>query len=96
MRIEWRDKALEELQGIYDYIYIKSPQNAENMLNEILALAESLVDFPFKFPKEPYYNQDNTRFAIKWSYKMIYRVEKERIIIVRVFDCRQNPNKLQK
>jgi len=94
MNIEWRDKAVEELQSIYDYIYSKSPQNAENVINTLLELGNSLGEFPHKFSIEPFLNQENTRFAVQWSYKIIYRIENDRIIILRVFDGRQNPQKL--
>jgi toxin ParE1/3/4 len=94
MRIEWRDKALEELQSIYDYIYLRSPQNAENVVNSLLELSETLGYMPEKFPKEPFYNQNNTRFITKWSFKLVYRIETERIIILRVFSTHQNPDKI--
>ncbi|MBA5628946.1 type II toxin-antitoxin system RelE/ParE family toxin [Moheibacter lacus] len=94
LKVEWREKAIEELQAIYDYIYFRSPQNAENVVNTILDLGNSLGDFPNKFPIEPILNQEHTRFFTQWSYKIIYRVESERIIILRVFDSRQNPDKL--
>lgn len=96
MNVEWRDKALEELQAIYDYIYFRSPQNAENVINTLLELGNSLGEFPTKFPIEPILNQENTRFVVQWSYKIIYRIEGDRIIITRVFDSRQNPDKLSK
>jgi plasmid stabilization system protein ParE len=94
MKIEWRDKAIEELQSIYDYIYLRSPQNAENVINTLLNLGDSLAEFPNKYPIEPLLNRENTRFVTKWSFKIIYRVEKERIIILRVFNAKQNPDKL--
>jgi len=94
MNIEWRDRALDELHSIYDYIYFRSPQNAANVINTLLELGNSLGEFPNKFPIEPILNQDNTRFVTKWNYKIIYRIEGNRIIILRVFDGRQNPEKL--
>lgn len=95
MEIQWRDKAIQELQAIYDYIYEQSPQNAERVINTLLDTGNSLGDFPYKFRKEPTINQNNIRYVSKWSYKIIYRIEKGVIIIVRVFDSRQNPTKLK-
>ena len=95
MKIEWRDKSIEELQAIYDYIYFRSAQNAENVVDTLLELGNSLAEFPAKFPVEPILNQENVRFVVKWDYKIIYRIEKDKIIILRVFHSRQNPEKLK-
>ena len=95
MKIEWRDKAVEELQSIYDYIYFRSPQNAENVVDTLLELGNSLAEFPEKFPVEPILNKENVRFVAKWDYKIIYRIEKNKIIILRVFHSKQDLEKLK-
>lgn len=65
--IVWESRAQQELQDIYDYIFINSPQNAENVITELVSIAESLSIMPFKHPKEPYFNDENIRFVPKWS-----------------------------
>lgn len=89
-------KQLRNCQSIYDYIYFRSPQNAENVVDTLLELGNSLAEFPAKFPIEPILNQENVRFVAKWDYKIIYRIEKDKIIILRVFHSKQNPEKLKK
>lgn len=52
MEVVWRKKAANELQDIYNYIKKESPQNAVLVFNSVYDLSISLIDFPFKFPKE--------------------------------------------
>lgn len=92
--VEWSEKALDGLQAIYLYIHLQSPQNAEYVVNTLIDLGESLKDFPLKFPKEPTLNQENIRFTTKWQYKLIYQIESSRIIILRIFHTKQDPEKL--
>lgn len=96
MEVRWRKKAFNELEGIYKYIKKESPQNAVLVFNGIYNLATSLPDFPFKFPKEPLINIEKVRYAAIWSFKIIYAVEKECIVILRVFNTKQNPKRLKK
>ena len=96
MEVVWRIKASNELMEIYNYIYKESPQNALLVFNAIFDLATSLSNFPYKFPKEPIINVDKVRFYVVWDYKIIYAIEGESIVILRVFNTKQNPRKLKK
>lgn len=85
MEVRWRKKAFSELEAIYKYTKKESPQNAVLVFNGIYDLANSLPDFPLKFPKEPLINIEKVRYAVIWSFKIIYAVEKDSIVILRVF-----------
>lgn len=94
--VEWRQRALDELQAIYQYIHQQSPQNADHVVNTLLDLGESLRHFPYKFPREPSLNQEHIRFATKWHYKIIYQVvNHQRLLILRVFCTKQDADKLK-
>jgi plasmid stabilization system protein ParE len=95
MKVLWSKKASNELEAIYKYIKKESPQNAILVFNEIYDLANSLLNFPYKFPVEPIINIEKVRFATIWSFKIIYSVEKESVVILRVFNTKQNPKKLK-
>ena len=56
MKVLWSKKASNELEAIYNYIKKESPQNAILVFNEIFDLANSLPNFPNKFPVEPITN----------------------------------------
>lgn len=96
MKVIWRKKASDELEAIYNYIKKDSPQNAVMVFNKIFDLANSLVDFPYKFPQEPILNNENVRFAVIWSFKIIYAIHNDDIFILRVFNTKQHPKKLKK
>ena len=94
MTINWHTKAVDDLNGNIAYIATKSPQNALHVLETLTALADSLADMPYKYPKEPVYNRENVRFVAKWSFKIIYRVEVDAIYILRVFNTNQSPERI--
>ncbi|HEY6141800.1 MAG TPA: type II toxin-antitoxin system RelE/ParE family toxin [Flavobacterium sp.] len=96
MEVVWRKKASDELEVIYKYIKKESPQNAVLVFNAIYDLAISLPNFPYKFPIEPIINIEKVRYAVVWSFKIIYSVEEERIVILKIFNTKQNPKKLKK
>ena len=95
MEIIWYSKADNDLNQNIAYIAEASPQNAKLVLDEIINLVNSLIVFPYKYPKEPVYNSENIRFVTKWSFKIIYRVELESIYILRIFNTHQNPKKIK-
>lgn len=95
MEVIWRKKASDELESIYKYIKKESPQNALLVFNAIFDLALSLSNFPYKFPVEPTININNIRYAVIWSYKIIYSIEESNILILRVFNTKQNPKKIK-
>lgn len=88
--IVWESRAEQELQDIYDYIFLDSPQNAEKVINELVYLSESISNMPYKHPKEPYFNDDNIRFVPKWNYKIIYLIGDIDITILSVFNTSQS------
>ena len=96
MKIVWRKKAADELESIYSFIEESSPQNALKVFNAIFGLTESLAIFPLKFPVEPIYGNEKVRFAVIYSYKVIYAVNNESVVILRIFHTKQHPGKLRK
>jgi hypothetical protein len=51
---------------------------------------------PYKYPKEPYFNDDKIRFIPKWSYKIIYLVGDIYIIILSIFNTSQGSIKIKR
>lgn len=98
MIVLWSKKAHDELDAIYNYILKnqKSPQNAVLVFNGIFDLANSLPDFPYKYPAESLLKNENIRFAVIWSFKIVYAIHENSIIILRVFNTNQNIIKLNK
>lgn len=89
--IFWSKESIVSIQNIYDYIVEKSPQNADLVVDTLFDLGDKLNIFPEKNPKEPLYNQDFIKFFPKWNFKIVYRIEKDRIYILDVFSTLKNP-----
>jgi plasmid stabilization system protein ParE len=58
----------------------------------------TLNDFPEKYSREEFLEEEpeNYRSISKWSYKIIYEVTQDAIIIVDIFHARQHPSKISK
>jgi toxin ParE1/3/4 len=87
----WSPNAIVSIQDIYDYIYIQSPQNASLVIDTIFDLGEKLNIFPEKNPIEPLFNAEDIRFFPKWNFKIVYKIELNRIYILDIFSTLQNP-----
>ena len=80
--VEWSEESIFSMQSIYDYIFEESPQNADLVIDTLFDLGGKLNIFPEKNPKEPLYNSEEIRFFPKWNYKIVYRIEENRIFIL--------------
>jgi toxin ParE1/3/4 len=96
MTIVWSKEAKDSLSKIYFYILEDSPQNAELVLDKIITLAESLHDERYKFAIDPIINKERFRHISIWSYKIIYERKQDSVLILDVFNGKQNPNHLNK
>lgn len=92
----WSESASDSLAKIYFYIMLDSPQNAVMVIDKIIELAETLQDSRFQYAIDPIINKEKFRHITIWSYKIIYETTLENVIILDIFDGRQNPEKLKK
>ena len=98
VKVLWTDTSLAQLQEIFDYYsFNASISVAKKVVKRIVKksiLLESnpnigvkehlLVGKPFEY-----------RFLVVANYKIIYRFNDNIATIVSVFDCRQNPKKIE-
>jgi plasmid stabilization system protein ParE len=96
MTVVWSKEAKDSLSKIYFYILEDSPQNAELVLDKIITLAESLHDERYEFAIDPIINKERFRHISIWSYKIIYERKQDSVLILDVFNGKQNPNHLNK
>lgn len=82
----WDDEAKIELKSIYDHIKYVSEANAREVVNRILATAESLKRMPERY--EEYFPMKNLpgnyRFKEVASYILIYDVTDIEVHIVKL------------
>ncbi len=95
--IIWTKSALNDLDIIIDFISQTSQRTAESVASKILKHTSQLSEFPKSGQVEPTLNnlKFEYRYIIEGHSKIIYRLDKSKIFIERVFDTRQNPDKLK-
>lgn len=96
--IRWDKFAKDNLDAIYEYIAKDSVYEAKKVKKELIKLVLSLSDFPRKFSVEEYLTNEpeEYRSVSKWTYKIIYEVTDEHIIIVDIFNTNQHPSKIKR
>lgn len=99
MRLRWMKRAAKHLDNIYNFLAKQNENAAIKIYNELLDSADILLTFPMAGIEEETLknNPKNYRSLVVCKhYKLIYRIEKNIIKIVAVWDCRQNPEKLKR
>lgn len=94
----WTTKAKKDLRDIAKY-YKKEASNevASKQTKSIKHYADLLMTNPLLGFKEPLLENEvkEYRSLIHGNYKIVYRIENGTIYINRIFDCRQDPDKLK-
>lgn len=93
----WTAEALRDLDGIFDFLSSKSPGAAGKTVLSVLSRAKQLEKFPESGQVQEVWHTTKIsyRYLIESNYKIIYSIQKQIIHIHTVFDCRQDPEKLQ-
>ena len=98
MKLVYTEQALFSLEEALNFIAPKvSPEKLNDIRDEILDAADTLLLQPFQGQEEPYLELLNLghRRLIVSHYKIIYRVVEEYIYITDIFDSRQDPDKMK-
>jgi toxin ParE1/3/4 len=88
-RVDWSRRALHDLESIAEYIAADSPTYAGIVVKKVVAQAKTLADFPRAGRKVPEFDDDNTRELLVYSYRMIYRLQDDAIVIAAVIHGRR-------
>ena len=83
-RVAWSPRALEDLEGIAQYIAADSAAYAAAVVKTILHTARSLSQFPHSGRVVPEIADENIREWFAYSYRVIYRIEEEGITIAAI------------
>jgi plasmid stabilization system protein ParE len=94
--LRWTKQSKSDLKEIFTYILkVNSRERAVYVVNGIKKEAAKITLFPTKHTKEPEDILGNTRFAVKWSYKILFTIGENHVNIVRIFHAAQSPQKLK-
>ncbi|HEX8256585.1 MAG TPA: type II toxin-antitoxin system RelE/ParE family toxin [Allosphingosinicella sp.] len=79
--IVWTDQAVGHLEAIVTYISAVNPAAAERLAQRLIAVADSLVEFPDRGRDA---GQGRREMTTVWPYILRYRVEGETVLILRI------------
>lgn len=82
--IEWSPEATEDLQAIAEYIERDSDFYARAVVSKIFKVARGISLQPFIGRTVPELENENIRERFVYSYRLIYNIDDQKIIIVAV------------
>ncbi|MFQ5487330.1 MAG: type II toxin-antitoxin system RelE/ParE family toxin [Gammaproteobacteria bacterium] len=84
LEVKWSPEATEDLKFIAEYIARDSEYYARAVVTEILSVSRSIGEFPLIGRIVPEIGDEHIRERFIYSYRLVYRVEPERVLIVAV------------
>ena len=99
MRIIWTAFAIDTLKSIVEYHKeVASLKVAGKIRKEIFSSTRHLLKYPHSGQTELLLTDlnENYRYILSGNYKVIYKVNKNDIVITDIFDTRQNPTKINR
>ncbi|MCL2650552.1 MAG: type II toxin-antitoxin system RelE/ParE family toxin [Candidatus Azobacteroides sp.] len=96
MKIFFTRQSNEHLENIYQFYLPKNEQIAVDIYNQILEEIEFLKKQPYMAALVPLLAERAYPYrglVVRRSFKVIYYVENDTIMIADVWDCRQDPVK---
>lgn len=84
LEIRWSPEAIEDLESIAEYIARDSEYYAKAVVTEMLSASRNISKFPLIGRIVPEISDKDIRERLIYSYRLVYRVESERILVVAV------------
>lgn len=88
-RVDWSPAALEDVEGIAEYIARDSSSYAAAVVTRIAEATRKLEQFPFAGRIVPEVGHETVREVLAFSYRIMYRVEADRVTVVTVVHGKQ-------
>ena len=87
--VSWSPTALDDVDALAEYINRDSPAYTRAVVNKILETARDLSDFPNAGRIVPELDDEAIRERFIYSYRLIYRVQDNDVLIVAVVHGRR-------
>ena len=84
LTLDWSEEALEDIESIATYIEKDSPTYAKSVVSKFFEKAEILQEFSELGRKVPEFNDTTIREIFVYSYRLIYKISKEKILLVAI------------
>ncbi len=89
MKIVWSPLSYERLENIYEFISDKDTVAAKKLINRIFERVESISKYPERGRKVPEINRNEIREIFESEYRIIYKIEPKKIIILTIRNFKQ-------
>jgi toxin ParE1/3/4 len=83
-QVIWTDPALQDLNGIAEYIALDKPSAAKWLVHEVFGKVKRLETFPQSGRNPPELNKTRYREVIIPPCRVFYRIEQEKVFILYV------------
>ena len=80
-KIVWTAEAVEHLEAIVTYVSVYDPAAAERLAERLIEVADSLAEYSNRGRDA---GDGKREMTTVWPYILRYRVEGERVIILRI------------
>ncbi|MCK5369832.1 MAG: type II toxin-antitoxin system RelE/ParE family toxin [Cyclobacteriaceae bacterium] len=92
-KVVWTTGARASLDHYCDIIAKDSASNAKKVRKEIILTSKMLSKKPYLYQLDEYYldNPGNIRRFFKWSYKVVYQVMEEKVVVLEVYHTSTSP-----
>ena len=84
LEVRWSPEATEDLEAIAEYIARDSEYYARAVVTEILFVSRDVGEFPMIGRMVPEIGDEYIRERFVYSYRLVYRVESNKVLIVAV------------
>ncbi len=88
-RVIWFVRALSDLEAIANYIAKDSPAYAAIVVRTIVSRTRMLSRFPRSGRKVPEFGDENIREVLAYSYRVIYQVQEQQVLVAAVIHGKQ-------
>ena len=89
LEVAWSPESVEDLESIGAYIERDSPFYARAVVGRIIEIGQGLAQFPDLGRVVPEFDDPALRERFVYSYRVIYKVEPHRVLIVAVIHGRR-------
>ena len=89
MKIVWSPLSFERLEDIYEFIAKEDSSVANKLIKRIFLRVESLSKYPERGRKVPEVNRNEIREIFEAEYRIIYKIEPKKIIVLTIRNFKQ-------
>lgn len=83
-KVVWSPEAIEDVDSIAEYIGRDSLVYAQAVVTKILETVQNIKELPLAGRVVPELGDDRVRERFVYSYRLVYRIENQAILIVAV------------